>query len=189
MVYYKSAHESQPPARPGFLLTINAMPGQYIHILCSKGCYVWMHIPTLRVFWTANNVKLFMTSTMSHCWVRTLCAWVRKRCARISPYFAHLIAYPCNNNVRIQQWNHCWCHNSLSNGAPQIIVCLHAERHYDKILKGWNLAARHCERTKLGYRVPQLGRARPALGPRLHKRGSITISNKNNYQKWWLCIY
>ena len=23
---------------------------------------------------------------------------------------------------------------------PQIIVCLHAERHYDKILKGWNLA-------------------------------------------------
>ena len=37
-----------------------------------------------------------MTSTMSHCWVRTHCAWKRKKCAKYHHYFAHLNAYPCN---------------------------------------------------------------------------------------------
>ena len=37
-----------------------------------------------------------MTSTMSHCWVRTLCAWVCKKCAKYH-IFAHLnYAYPRN---------------------------------------------------------------------------------------------
>ena len=37
-----------------------------------------------------------MTSTMSHCWVRTLCAWVCKKCAKYHHIFAHLNAYPRN---------------------------------------------------------------------------------------------
>ena len=37
-----------------------------------------------------------MTSTMSHCWVRTLCAWVCKKCAKYHHIFAHLNAYPHN---------------------------------------------------------------------------------------------
>ena len=37
-----------------------------------------------------------MTSTMSHCWVRTHCAWKRKKCAKYHHYFAHLNAYPRN---------------------------------------------------------------------------------------------
>ena len=37
-----------------------------------------------------------MTSTMSHCWVRTLCAWVCKKCAKYHHIFAHLNVYPRN---------------------------------------------------------------------------------------------
>ena len=29
-----------------------------------------------------QTMEAIMTSTMSHCWVRTFCAWVRKRCAK-----------------------------------------------------------------------------------------------------------
>ena len=41
-------------------------------------------------------MEAIMTSTMSHCWVRKLCAWVCKKCAPCAPYFAHLNAYPRN---------------------------------------------------------------------------------------------
>ena len=37
-----------------------------------------------------QTMEAIMTSTMSHCWVRTFCAWVRKRTGAQ----AHLIAYP-----------------------------------------------------------------------------------------------
>ena len=41
-------------------------------------------------------MEAIMTSTMNHCWVRKLCAWVCKKCAPCAPYFAHLNAYPRN---------------------------------------------------------------------------------------------
>ena len=41
-------------------------------------------------------MEAIMTSTMSHCWVRTLCAWVCKKCAKYHHIFAHLNAYPRN---------------------------------------------------------------------------------------------
>ena len=37
-----------------------------------------------------------MTSTMIHCWVRTFCASVCKKCAKYQHNFAHLSAYPRN---------------------------------------------------------------------------------------------
>ena len=41
-------------------------------------------------------MEAIMTSTMSHCWVRTLCTWVCKKCAKYHHIFAHLNAYPRN---------------------------------------------------------------------------------------------
>ena len=128
-------------------------PGQMGYQIVTPGSYASFGQQTM---------EAIMTSTMSHCWVRTFCAWVRKRTGAQ----AHLIAYPRNNNVRIQQWNHCWCHHSLSNGAPpnnHLFTCRAPLRQNIERLKFSPGRARRCKRTKLGYRVPQLrpGSARP----------------------------
>ena len=68
-------------------------------------------------------MEAIMTSTMSHCWVRKLCAWpwVCKKCAPCAPYFAHLNAYPrnfmCvyNNGIIVDVIIHNTIINSLSN--------------------------------------------------------------------------
>ena len=49
--------------------------------------------------------------------------------------------------------------------ASQMAVCLHSERHYDKILKGWNLARAELATINAqnwGTEYPNKGRARPA---------------------------
>ena len=65
-----------------------------------------MHIPTLRVFWTANNGSYYDINNEPLLGTHILRMGTQE-VRKISPYFAHLIAYPRNNNVRIQQWNHC----------------------------------------------------------------------------------
>ena len=142
------------PRSARLFLTVNSSRAKFI----PKGCYVWMHIPTLRVFWTANNGSYYDINNEPLLGTHILRMGAQE-VRKISPYFAHLIAYPRNNNVRIQQWNHCWCHNSLSNGAPpsnRLFTCRAPLRQNIERLKFSPGRARHCKRTKLGYRVPQL---------------------------------
>ena len=67
-----------------------------------------------------------------------------------------------------------WCHHSLSNGVPPnnclfTCTCRAPLRQNIERLKFSPGRARHCKRTKLGYRVPQLrpGLARARPGPAL----------------------
>ena len=41
-----------------------------------------MNAHSLYASFGQQTMEAIMTSTMSHCWVRTFCAWVRKRCAK-----------------------------------------------------------------------------------------------------------
>ena len=61
-----------------------------------------------------------MTSTMSHCWVRTLCAWVCKKCAKYHHIFVHLNAYP--RNVMCVQRLQRAQHKQASSPLPQSVT-------------------------------------------------------------------
>ena len=57
---------------------------------------------------------------------------------------------PESVRARHRQCPQLYCCDPLSARArPQIIVCLHAERHYDELLKVRPGRALHCKRTKL----------------------------------------